>query len=86
MNILKKADKIVCNRKPGKSKEYGNFQDNMKYAAKIASIMCKKKITKRDFFMCMIALKMSRLRASLKEDTMIDICGYIYGLSKSKER
>ena len=58
----------------------------MQKAAVIASELCNKEITTEDFYKCMIALKMSRMAYSLKEDTLIDAVGYISALDEfSKE-
>lgn len=54
----------------------------MQKAAVIASELCNKEITTEDFYKCMIALKMSRMAYSLKEDTLIDAVGYISALDE----
>ena len=84
MNILEKADEIVNKRKEEKERQYGPFDDSINKASIIASELCNKKITKEDFYKCMIALKMSRMAYNLKEDTMLDCVAYIAALNNSK--
>jgi|TARA_R110001592_G_C13032689_1_gene738537 hypothetical protein len=76
MNILKKADEIVNERKEEKEREYGKFSESMLKASVIASELCNKQITQDDFYKCMIALKISRLAYNSKEDTMLDLVAY----------
>jgi hypothetical protein len=81
MNILSIADKIVNERSEEKEREYGPFDESMSKAARIASELCNKEITTDDFFKCMIALKLSRLAYSKKEDTKLDLVAYIAALN-----
>jgi hypothetical protein len=67
-----------------KERQYGDFNESMKKAAKVASQLCNKNITTEDFYKCMIALKISRMAYSLKEDTMLDACAYIGALNNYK--
>jgi hypothetical protein len=46
-------------------------------AAEIATILCNKEITTDDFYKCMMALKLSRMAYSDKEDTMLDLVAYV---------
>ena len=81
-NILKDAINIVYNRSSDKAKEYGPFDESMASAAIIASELTGKNITTEDFYKCMIALKMSRLKYSSKEDTFLDFIAYSAALHK----
>ena len=81
-NILKDAINIVYDRSSDKAKEYGPFDESMASAATIASELTGKNITTEDFFKCMIALKMSRLKYSSKEDTFLDFIAYSAALHK----
>jgi hypothetical protein len=86
-NILRKAMNIIYNRNSEKAKEYGPFEESMASAARIASEMTGKNITTEDFYKCMVALKMSRLRYSRlryssKEDTFLDGAAYLGSLHK----
>ena len=80
MNILDQANKIVNERAEESAREYGPFSESMAKAAIIASELCNKEITTEDFYKCMIALKLSRLAYSLKEDTLLDAVAYIGAL------
>ena len=84
-NLLKDAIDIVYKRETEKTKEYGPFTESMASAARIASEMTGKNITTDDFFKCMIALKMARLRYSHKEDTFLDLLAYTAQFHKSLE-
>ena len=81
MNILKEADKIINSRSSQKTKDYGPFKDSMAKAAQVASIIIGKEITTEDFYKCMLALKISRLAYSSKEDTLLDAVAYISALN-----
>jgi hypothetical protein len=81
MNILKKADEIVNERKEEKEREYGPMDESLEKAANIASQLTNKNITLKDFYLCMIALKMSRMAYNIKEDTMLDAVAYIAALN-----
>lgn len=83
-NILLRANKIVNERSEEKEREYGPFNESMEKAARIASELCNKEITTENFFMCMVALKLSRLSHSLKDDSLLDICAYIGALHNYK--
>lgn len=90
MNILKQADEIVNVRSEEKIRQYGDFDESMKNAAKIASILCKKKITKKDVYHVMMALKLSREGHKHKEDNLLDLVAYAGALNnyylKRKEK
>lgn len=84
MNILIKADDIVNKRSEEKEREYGPFADSLQKAAVIATELCNKEITQDDMYKIMIALKLSRLSYSSKEDTMLDAVGYIAAFNNLK--
>tara|TARA_R100001463_G_scaffold11352_2_gene31826 strand:+ start:2840 stop:3109 length:270 start_codon:yes stop_codon:yes gene_type:complete len=84
MNILKKAQEIIFDRKEEKKRQYGDIKESMEKAAKVASELCNKKITTEDFYKCMIALKISRMAYNTKKDTMLDCVGYIAALDDYK--
>ena len=79
-NILLKSNEIIFTRKEEKERQYGPLAESLSDAAKVASILCKKKITTEDFYKCMIALKISRIGYNVKKDTMLDAVGYIAAL------
>jgi hypothetical protein len=84
MNILKKAQEIIFDRKEEKERQYGNIDDSISKAALVASELCNKEITTEDFYKCMIALKVSRMAYNTKKDTMLDCVGYIAALDNFK--
>jgi hypothetical protein len=79
MNILKKANEIVFERSEEKERQYGPMSEQHRKAAEIATILCNKEITTEDFYKCMMALKLSRMAYSDKEDTMLDLVAYTAG-------
>lgn len=81
MNILERANQIVNVRNEEKEREYGPFSESMASCARIATELCGKEITTEDFFKCMLALKLGRLRYNLKEDTLLDACSYLGALN-----
>jgi len=84
MNILAKADDIVNKRSEEKEREYGPFADSMAKAARIASELCNKEITQDDMYKCMMALKLSRMAFSPKEDSMLDLVAYVAAFNNLK--
>jgi len=83
MNILQRADEIVNLRSEEKEREYGPFEEGMKKAADIATLICGKEISTSDMYICMIALKLSRESYSHKEDNLLDACAYIGSLNNT---
>jgi len=78
-SILQDVASIIYNRDSDKAKEYGPFDESMKASAEVASILTGKDLTTKDFFLCMVALKLTRLRYSNKRDTYVDLVAYITG-------
>ena len=84
MSILLKAHNIIFERGEEKERQYGPIDESMGKAAKVASLLCNKKITTEDFYKCMIALKISRLSYNTKHDTILYAIGYLAALDKFK--
>lgn len=84
LNILIEADNIVNKRSEEKERQYGPFNESMRKAAVIASELCNKEITTEDIFKCMIALKLSRIAFSDKEDSFTDAAAYLAALNNYK--
>lgn len=84
-NLLRDAMDIIYNRTTEKTKDYGPFDESMAGAARIASELTGKDITTEDFYKCMMALKLSRLKYSMKEDTFLDLLAYTGALHKRIE-
>ena len=82
-NVLKEAIAIVYDRSSEKAKEYGPFDESMTSAAIIASELTGKNITTEDFYKCLMALKLARLKYSSKDDTFLDFIAYSAALHKS---
>jgi DNA-binding protein H-NS len=81
MNILEKANEIVNLRSEEKERMYGDFEQGMAKAARIASELCNKEITTSDMYMCMVALKLSRQAFKHKEDNLLDAVAYLASLN-----
>jgi Domain of unknown function (DUF6378) len=84
MNILLKADDIVNKRSEDQERQYGPFDKSMAKAAKIATELCNKEITQDDMYMCMMALKLSRIAYSTKEDSLLDLVAYTAAFNNLK--
>jgi len=84
MNILKQANSIVNDRSEEKEREYGPFSNSMSKASLIASELTGLNISTEQFYLCMVALKMSRMAYNLKEDTLMDCAAYIGALNNFK--
>tara|TARA_R110002020_G_C16262363_1_gene770574 strand:+ start:803 stop:1069 length:267 start_codon:yes stop_codon:yes gene_type:complete len=81
MNILKKADEIINDRKEEKERMYGPFEEGMDRAALIAKGMTGKDYNAKDVYACIIALKLSRHSYNYKEDNLLDAVAYIGSLN-----
>jgi len=84
-NLLRDASDVIYNRVTEKTIEYGPFDESMNSAAIIASELTGKDVTKEDFYKCMMALKLARLKYSMKDDTFLDLLAYTGALHKSLE-
>ena len=84
--LLDDVADIMVNRSEEKTREYGPFDESLERASIIATQLTGLDIGPQEFMKCMIALKISRMRYNLKEDTMKDAIAYIFGLYEySKE-
>lgn len=81
MNILEKANEIINLRSEEKERMYGNFEEGMERAAKLASVMTSKNISPEDMYLCMVALKLSRQSYNHKEDNLLDSVAYLGALN-----
>lgn len=84
-NLIKDSVEVVYNRNTEKAKEYGPFEESMASAALIASELTGLKISTEDFYKCMMALKLSRLKYSMNDDTFLDLISYTGALHKYLE-
>lgn len=85
MNILKKADDIVNNRREEKERQYGPMSWTNEQAAKIASVLSGKEITCKDLYYMQISLKLARESYAHKEDNLLDLVAYVAGLNNYLE-
>ncbi len=81
MNILKKADQIINDRKEEKERMYGPFEEGMERACEIAKAMTGKDLCAEDIYACLIALKLSRHSYNYKEDNLLDAVAYLGSLN-----
>jgi DNA-binding protein H-NS len=81
MNILEKANEIINLRSEEKERMYGNFEEGMERAAKLASVMTSKDISAEDMYLFMVALKLSRQSYNHKEDNLLDSVAYLGALN-----
>jgi sensor histidine kinase regulating citrate/malate metabolism len=81
MNILEVANEIVNNRSEEKQRQYGPFSNSMEKAAQIASLLTSKKLSAKDMYLCMIAIKLSREAHNHKEDNLLDLVAYVAALN-----
>lgn len=80
--ILDKVKSIMVDRSEESCRQYGPFNESIERAAIIATQLTGLEIGPKDFIKCLVALKLSRMRYNLKEDTMMDGIAYIFGLSE----
>jgi len=86
MNILLEANKLINEQTGEKERQYGPMSESMAKAAVVATELTNKNITAEDMYKCLIALKVSRLAYQTKQDTLLDICGYVAGLDNFKNK
>ena len=79
-SILYEADDIVNRRGQEKERNYGNFEDTMLLAAEIASSCTWLKITSKDMYLIMVAMKLAREKHFHRRDNLLDACAYLWGL------
>ena len=79
-NILQEANEIVNNRSEEKERQYGPFSEGMDRAASIFNGMTGLKITGREMYKALIALKFSRESFTHKTDNLLDAAAYIGAL------
>ena len=82
-NILKRADAIVHERAEEKERQYGPFAESMERAKVIFNAMSPsgEYITAEGMYRALIALKLSRMAYSYKEDTLLDAVAYLGALN-----
>lgn len=77
MNILEKADEIVNKRSEEKERQYGPFNESMERMRDIFNSMTGLSLSAEHMFDALIALKLSRMAYSYKEDSYLDAVAYI---------
>lgn len=88
MNLLERAQNIVYKRTEESERQYGPFDEGMKKASEIASIITGKDLTPADMCIVLVALKMSRESYAHKEDNILDSLAYLemYNQLKNTEK
>tara|TARA_R100001163_G_C5037764_1_gene176610 strand:- start:456 stop:746 length:291 start_codon:yes stop_codon:yes gene_type:complete len=72
--VLQKAESLVNG---DRDEEYGEPSVNHKRIAELWSVILDQAVSEQDVYLCMIAVKMSRLiHDSEHEDSWVDIAGY----------
>lgn len=84
-NLLEKANEIMNVRSEEKERQYGPFVESITRASIMATEMCDVTISEETMVKCLIALKLSRLKYNLKDDTIMDGMAYLDGLQKVRE-
>lgn len=80
-NVIKEADKIVHERSEEKERQYGPFNESIEKTARIASELTNIPISPEIVFKVLIALKLSRMAYSDKQDSLLDCIAYIGALN-----
>ena len=72
--ILQEADRMINGPR---AKDYGDAYLNHERIAKMWTVLLGHDVTVEQVYMCMIAVKLSRLiETPTHEDSAIDLCGY----------
>ena len=82
-SIFEEADNIVNKRSSEKERQYGDFQEGMKRAAKIAQGCTGLPITDKHMYLILVALKLSREGYNHKQDNILDAIAYLGALDNT---
>ena len=85
-SICIRAHKIINERSEEKERNYGPIDEGMKRAANIFNGMTGLKLSSREMFKAMIALKLSRESFNHKEDNLLDAIAYLQALNNLEEK
>lgn len=85
-NILERANKIVNERSEEKERQYGPFDESIERTAAMFNLMSNNvKLSAKEVFLVLIALKLSREAYAHKEDNLLDGVAYIGALNNYLE-
>lgn len=83
--ILTKAQNIVYDRTEEQSRNYGDIQESMERASRIATHILGQNISTEIIYWSIIAIKFSREGYKHKEDNLLDAVAYISALNDRLE-
>lgn len=84
-SILKKAHNIVYNRTEEQSRNYGEIQESMERASRIATHILGQDISTEIIYWSIVAIKLSREGYKHKEDNLLDAVAYMSALNDHLE-
>ena len=79
--ILTKAQDIVYNRTEEQSRNYGDIQESMERASRIATHVLGQDISTEIIYWSIVAIKLSREGYKHKEDNLLDAVAYMSALN-----
>ena len=85
-SILLKAEEIVNKRSEEKERQYGDFEEGMQRAAKIAQGCTGLPITDKHMYLIIVALKLSREGYNHKQDNILDAIAYLAALDNTYKK
>tara|TARA_Y100001963_G_C6704052_1_gene410990 strand:+ start:640 stop:909 length:270 start_codon:yes stop_codon:yes gene_type:complete len=85
-SILLKAEDIVNKRSEEKERQYGDFEEGMQRAAKIAQGCTGLPITDKHMYLIIVALKLSREGYNHKQDNILDAIAYLAALDNTYKK
>lgn len=83
--ILTKAQDIVYNRTEEQSRNYGDIQESMERASRIATHVLGQDISTEIIYWSIVAIKLSREGYKHKEDNLLDAVAYMSALNDHLE-
>lgn len=83
--ILTKAQDIVYNRTEEQSRNYGDIQESMERASRIATHILGQDISTDIIYWSIVAIKLSREGYKHKEDNLLDAVAYMSALNDHLE-
>lgn len=83
--ILTKAQDIVYNRTEEQSRNYGDIQESMERASRIATHILGQDISTDIIYWSIVAIKLSREGYAHKEDNLLDAVAYMSALNDHLE-
>lgn len=72
-SVLQEAERIINGPR---REDYGPADESFKEIAALWSVVLEREVTSEEVCLCMLMLKVSRLKSGWDRDSVVDLCGY----------